>query len=64
MKGVKLILTMDNRSRAQRLVNMALLSAPRPSSSTSQEDFSSDHSSYHPDQTQESSTELEDDEGT
>lgn len=55
---------MDNRNRAKRKVNMALLSSPPPSSSTSiNEDFSSDHSSYHPEQNVEISTELEDSEG-
>ncbi|KAF9420130.1 hypothetical protein HW555_003543 [Spodoptera exigua] len=42
---------------------MALPSSPLPSSSTSiNEDFSSDHSSYHPEQNVEISTELEDNE--
>ncbi|CAG4939248.1 unnamed protein product [Parnassius apollo] len=54
---------MDNRNRAKRIVNMALQSSPPPSSSTStNEDFSSDHSSYHPQQNVEISTELEDSE--
>ncbi|CAG5009807.1 unnamed protein product [Parnassius apollo] len=54
---------MDNRNRAKKIVNMALQSLPPPSSSTStNEDFSSDHSSYHPQQNVEISTELEDSE--
>ncbi|CAG5057377.1 unnamed protein product [Parnassius apollo] len=54
---------MDNRNRAKRIVNMALQSSPPPSSSTStNEDFSSDHSSYHPQQNVEIFTELEDSE--
>ena len=52
---------MDNRTRAKRIVNMALQPTPQPSSSTStiNEDYSSDHSSYHPEQNEESSTDVE-----